>query len=341
MAPLEGDIPFQPESGVRMASVARRRLLIIGGAFIATSWSAWALSRHVRLGVLGPRKNSILLPSVLGRLDELGYREGRNLSIEYRSADGVVTRFPSLARELIKAKCDLIIAVGTDEAAKALVNAKANVPIVFLANDYDPVQAGIIADMRRPGGNVTGVFLPTLEISAKRVEIMQEFIPKLRRLLVLADNFTNDQLQAVSRAAKSAHIEIILQKLEVLPYNLGAAIANGRSAGAQALVALVSPVLFDQRKELEDTIIKYGLPAVAGASAWGERGYLFTYGADYAKAFARAGDMVASILGGAKAGDLPVEQATAFEFVVNLKVARTLGIKVPQAVLARANRVIE
>jgi len=302
---------------------------------------AWAQTRQVRLGVLGPRKNSVLLPSAVRRLAELGYTEGKNLVIEYRSAEGVATRFPSLARELITANCDLIFAVGTVEAAKALVNAKAKVPVVFLANDYDPVQAGIISNMRRPGGNITGVFISTVEISAKRVEIMQEFIPKMKRLLVLGDNFTDHQLEAVRHAAKSGHIEIIFERFEARPYKLDAALANGRAAGAEAVFVLTSPVLFDQRKDLGDAIVKHRFPAVAGAPSWGEQAYLFSYGADYVKAFARAGDMAANILRGAKPGDIPVEQATAFECVVNLKVARSLGIKVPPTVLARANRLIQ
>ena len=125
------------------------------------------------------------MPTLLKRLGELGYVEGRNLIVEYRSADGVLERFPALARELIDAKCDVIFAIGAPQAAQALVAAKSPVPVVIIANDYDPVKAGIVLNLRQPGGNVTGVYLSQIELSAKRLELMRAILPAATRYLVL------------------------------------------------------------------------------------------------------------------------------------------------------------
>ena len=140
-----------------------------------------AQKRTVRVGALGPRKNSVLLPRALKRLAELGYVEGRNLELIYRSADGQLERFPALARELIEAKCDLIFAVGAEAAGRALVDAKSLIPVVLIAVDYDPVRAGLVSNLRRPGGLVTGVAGETLTLSAKCLEVMREFLPKVKR----------------------------------------------------------------------------------------------------------------------------------------------------------------
>ena len=135
----------------------RRQFLIATGALLAAPRGAMAQKRNVRIGALAPRRNSVFLPHALKRLAELGYVEGKNMVLDFRSADGVVERFPLLARELIEAKCDLIFAVGAEPAALALVEAKSRIPVVLIANDYDPVKAGIVSNLRRPGGLVTGV----------------------------------------------------------------------------------------------------------------------------------------------------------------------------------------
>ena len=323
----------------------RRRLLESTVALIGLAASApriaSAQARPVRIGVLAPRQNSIYLPAVLKRLGELGYVEGKNLVIDYRSADGVAERFPSLARDLISAKNDLIITVGPEHSAQALLAAKADVPIVILATEYDPVKAGIVSSLRRPGGNVTGMVLLIPETNAKRLQILREVVPKAKRFLVLADRFTAEQLESVRQAAVQLAVEIVAETFAALPYDLESAFARGRAAGVEAVTAFNSPALFDQRVKIAELALKHRLPSVGGQVLWSEAGFLISYGVNPAKAFARAGDMVASILKGVKAGDIPVEQPTEFELAVNLKTAKALGISIPPSISVRADRVIE
>lgn len=301
----------------------------------------WAQARPVRIGVLGPRQRPIILPPVLRRLGELGYVEGKNLIVEFRSADGVVERFPSLARELIQAKCDLIFALGTEDSARALLEAKAGVPVVIVAITYDPVETGIVSSLRRPGGTVTGVTLSGPAAAAKRLEILREIVPKAKRLFVLDDPYSKAQLEAVREAAKILRVEIVVETFAALPYDFESAFAKGRAAGIEAVSVLDSPVFLDQREKIAELVIKHRLVSVGAHVFFAEAGLLISYSADLAKIFARAGDIAASILKGAKPGDIPVEQPREFEFVVNLKTAKALGISIPLSIMLSANRVIE
>jgi putative ABC transport system substrate-binding protein len=323
----------------------RRRLVGSALALFALAATApriaSAQARTVRIGVLAPRQNSIYLPAVLKRLGELGYVEGKNLIVDFRSADGVAERFPSLARDLIRAKNDLIIALGSEHSARALLAAKADVPVVILATEYDPVKAGFVSSLRRPGGNVTGMVLLQPEIATKRLQVVREIVPKAKRILALADRFSTEQLEAVRQAAERLSVEIVVEIFASLPYDLESAFAKGRAARVGAVVAAASPAILDHRTRIAELALKQRLPSVGGNALYTEAGFLISYGVNPAKAFIRAGDIAASILKGAKPGDIPVEQPTEFEFVVNLKTAKALGISIPQSILLRANRVIE
>ena len=300
-----------------------------------------AQKRTVRIGALGPRKNSVLLPHALKRLAELGYVEDRNLELIYRSADGQLERFPALARELIDAKCDLIFAVGAEAAGRALVDAKSLIPVVLLALDYDPVRACLVSSLRRPGGLVTGVVGETLALSAKRIEVMREILPKVNRFLVLSDNFTKSQLEFSIEAARLLRVELVIESFGAPPYDFEAAFTKGRSAQAGALIVLTSPVFQDQIDKIFDFAIKHRLPASSGSDSYGDRGILFFYGAKVDKHIARAGDIAASILGGKAPGDIPIELPTDIRLTINLKTAKALDITVPKSMLVRADRVIE
>ena len=317
--------------------ITRRKLIIALGACVPRIAVGQAPS--VRIGVLAPRQPSLYVPQVLARLGELGYVEGKNLVVDYRSADGVAERFPQLARDLIRAKCDLIFAVGPLHAARALLEAKVDVPMVVLAVDYDPVAAGIVASLRRPGGNVTGIFSLASSLMPKRLELFREIVPKAKRILVLSDLFTIEQLESVRQAAAQLRVEIVVETFAALPYDIEAAVARGRKAGAEALFVLSSPALYDRRTSIGKLVRQYRLPAAGTGSVMEEGEMLFKY--EPVKPFVRAGDMAVSILKGAKAGDIPMEQPTEFELVVNLKAAKALNISIPQSILLRANRVIE
>jgi ABC-type uncharacterized transport system substrate-binding protein len=302
---------------------------------------ATAQTQRVRIGALGPRRNSVLLPPALRRLAELGFVEGKNLVVDYRSADGAVERFPALARELVSAKCDLIFAIGTVHAAQALMATKTRIPVVILANDYDPVKAGIVTNLRRPGANITGVVISEADVLLKRLEIMHEILPKAQRILVLFDSFTSDQLETIQDAARARKLVIIAEDVGPHSDALAGAFAAGAKAEADAVMILTSPRLFDRREAALSLAIKHRLPAVTSAAQWGESGVLFAFGANFEKAFVRAGDIAGKILRGTSPGDIPVERATEFELVVNVRTARALGIAIPSPILVRADRILQ
>jgi putative ABC transport system substrate-binding protein len=261
--------------------------------------------------------------------------------VEYRSAQGVAGRLPSLARELIQAKCDLIFALGPEQAARAVLEAKSGIPIVILAVDYDPVKAGIISNLARPGGNVTGMFISQPALAAKRLQLMREMVPKAKRFLVLADPFTKEQIEAVRQAAEQLRVEIVVETFAAPPYDLDSAFVKGRAAGVDAVISVTSPIFADRRTSIAELAIKHRLPSAGSNTLYAEAGFLFSYGAKPNKAFVRAGDIAASILKGAKPGDIGVEQTNEFELVVNLKTAKTLGIAIPPSIAVRADRAIE
>lgn len=321
------------------------RRQFLGSALLTVSaiaaGTSLAQARTVRIGVLAPRQRLNTLPAALKRLGELGFVEGKNLILEYRSAEGDAVRFPALARELIQAKCDLIFAVGTEHAARALLDAKTSIPVVILAVDYDPVKEGIVSNLRRPGANVTGVYISQPTLAAKRLELLFEIVPKAKRFLVLADAFSKDQLESVREAAKKLRVEIVAETFAAPPYDLAAAFAKGRAAGIEAVAVLGSPVFADRRSGIVELAMKHRLPLVGSNWRFTEAGFLLSYGPNPDTAYIRAGDIAASILKGAKPGDIPVEQPTVFELSVNRKTAKALGISIPPSILLRADRVIE
>ena len=320
----------------------RRRFVIAAGALLVASRSPLAQPRTARIGVLSPRGQSVILRPVLARLAELGYVEGRNLRLEYRSADGVVDRFPALARELIAARCDVIFAAGTAHAARALRDATTSVPIVIVAIDYDPVKAGIVTNMRRPGRNITGVALSTPEVVAKRVEILREALPQATRFLVFTDEYSVEQFEAMRHTAERLRVPLVTYRFQVRPYTFDAAFEQGDKAGAAALLLPTSPDFFDRRAEIYEMALRRKLPVAVGGSAWWTgTGWFVGYGVIADKTYGRAGDIAASILSGKNPGEIPVEQPSDFEFAVNLKTARAISIPIPQSVMVRASRVVE
>jgi len=264
------------------------------------------------------------------------------LLVEYRSADGIVDRFPALARELIEAKCDLIFAAGSVYPAQALRDITKKVPIVFVAIEYDPVKAGIVATMRRPGGNITGIALSTPELAAKRLEILRETLPQATRFLVFTDPYSKEQFEAIAQVAERLRVQLTAHAFGSRPYAFEPAFDQDEKAGVSAVLLPTSPDFFDRRATIYDIAMKRRLPVVVGGSAWWTgTGWFLGYGPIVEKTYARAADIAASILKGTSPGEIPVEQPSEFEFAINLKTAKALGITVPQAVMVRASRVVE
>ena len=274
-------------------------------------------------------------------LRELGYVEGKNIVIEWRSAEGKVDRLPVLASELVRLKVDIIVTNGPTSTRPAK-EATVTIPIV-MAQDNDPVGNGFVASLARPGGNITGLATLAPELSGKQLELLKEIVPKLSRVAVFG-NLTfpgsAQQLKEVQLAAKALGVK--LQYLDVLdPKDIETAFGAVSKEGANAVLVLSTPVLMFQRKQIADLAVKSRLPTIYGRPEYVEDGGLVYYGPSYTDLFRRAATYVDKILKGAKPADLPVEQPTKFELVINLKAAKQIGVTIPHAVLYRADRVIK
>jgi putative tryptophan/tyrosine transport system substrate-binding protein len=274
-------------------------------------------------------------------LRDLGYVEGKNIVIEFRYAEGNRERIPSLVAELIQLNVDVLISAD-DPTIRAAKEATKTVPIVMLVN-IDPVATGLVESLARPGGNVTGISRLTRELSGKRLELLKEAVPGLSRVSILWDaasegsNISFKEYQAAARALKTQ-----LQSLEVRgpEPDLDGAFKSAKKGRAGALITIGNSLLNRYRKQIADYAIKYRLPSMYDSSLWIEPGGLISYSSIDTESYRRAAVFVDKILKGAKPADLPVEQPTKFEFVINLKTAKQIGLTIPPKVLARADRVI-
>jgi putative ABC transport system substrate-binding protein len=274
-------------------------------------------------------------------LRKLGFAEGRNLALEHRRVDQGVPQAFASANELVAWRADVLLAFGPELSLQAAAAARPPVPIVILANNYDPIANGYVQSLARPGGNVTGIVSRQPELAAKQLELLLEAFPERKRLGALWDALSADQFAAVEREVKRRHLTLRGIKLENSPYNFSAAFRALEQDGVEVLLVLSSPVFGLQHAEIARLAIEHRLPAIFILKFYVEAGGLLSYGVDFIPMMRRAASFVAKILRGAKPADLPVEQATHYEFVVNLKTARAMGITLPTSILLRADEVIE
>ena len=278
-------------------------------------------------------------------LRDLGYVEGRNLAIEYRSADGVLERFPALVAELVAMKVDLIVAANT-QAALAAKRATGIIPIVF-AGPPDPVSSRLVASLARPGGNVTGLSsLPSPAFVGKSLELLTLAVPARERVTALwhrdyPTQTQKDMLGAVDAAARALGVHLQLIEARGGPESFERAFSEIARARGETLTVLASVLFVSERRRLVDLAAKYRLPAVYPVRDFVDDGGLMSYGPLWADLYRRAANYVDKILRGARPADLPVEQPTKFELVINLKTAKALGLTIPPSLLERADQVIE
>jgi putative ABC transport system substrate-binding protein len=274
-------------------------------------------------------------------LRELGYVEGKNIVIEWRSAEGKFERQGELAAELVRLKVDVIVTSGPT-MTRAAKEATVTIPIV-MAFDSDPIGNGFVASLARPGGNITGLSALSLELSGKQLELLKEIIPKLSRVAVLGNSSepaNPKTLKEIELAAGALRVQ--LQPLDVLgPKDIETAFREASKGRAEALLVLASPVINSRRTQVVELAVKSRRPAIYDRSDFGEVGGLITYGASVVDLDRRAATYVDKILKSRKPADLPVEQPTKFEFIINLKAAKQIGLTIPPNVLARADRVIK
>ena len=330
-----------------MSATIKRRAFItlLGGA------AAWPLAARAQqparlptIGVLGAATASIesqRIAAFLDRMHELGWIEGRTITIEYRWAEGRAERMTEIAAEFVRLNVDLIFASAGSLAALAAKQATSVIPIVF-AVVGDPLGVKLVDSLARPGGNITGMSLQEFDLVSKRLELLREIIPDLRRLAIMG-NVGNpgivlelDEVEAVARrlglevvAAQIRQSEDIVPALEAL------------KGHADAIYIASDPMLHVHRVRIIVLTLAARLPAMVGVREYVEAGGLMSYGPNFASLNRRAAEMVDRILRGAKPADIPVEQPTKFDFVINLTTARVLGLKVPEALLLRADEAIE
>ena len=271
----------------------------------------------------------------------LGYVEGKNIVFEYRSADDKMERLPALADELVRLKVDVLLASLTP-AVVAAKNATRTIPIVFYGG-FDPVALGLVDSLARPGGNITGFTSIAVTLAGKRLELLKEVVPKLTRVAILWDPHNPGSAQQWKESQLPAReLGLQLHSIEVSSADkFEAAFKDAFKARCGALAVMASPFFYSNQKQLADLASKNRLPAIYPRGEFVASGSLMSYGSDRKESLRRAASMVDKILKGAKPADLPVEQPTKFELLINLKAAKQIGLKIPPNVLARADRVIK
>jgi putative tryptophan/tyrosine transport system substrate-binding protein len=330
----------------------RRRefITLLGGAAVVWPLAARAQQQSVstvrRIGFLLPgvaRTMTVrgLLEAFRQGLKEYGWVEGQNISVEYRFANGKEDALPGIAAELVQSRPDVLVVEGTAAtwAAKALTQ---TVPIV-MATSSDPVGTGLVASLNRPGGNITGLSIQTAELSGKRLQLLTEIVPALARVAVLSNSLNPSiplVLEQTKAAAQSLGIEIHVVDVQA-PDKFASAFDAVTTARAGALIVLPDPLLYGQHPRIVTFTAASHLPALFPEREVAEAGGLIAYGPSIPASFRRSAGYVDKILRGAKPADLPVEQPTKFELVVNLQTAKAIGVTIPTSILLRADEVIE
>ena len=325
----------------------RRKLVIaLGAGALAAPFRIHAqpVKKSVVVGILGVQDQPSaepLLSAFKQGLQEFGYVEGKNLTLQLRFADGKLERVPGLATELVTLKVDVIVSFGTVTTI-ALQKATSTIPIV-MANTFDPVGTGMVKTLARPGGNITGLSSLAVDLGGKYLEMLLSVAPKLSGVAVLLNpgNQSNPLfLKSIQSAALKTNSKILPLEARTAPE-----IENGFSAMTQgkagAVIVARDGFFLQQARQIADLAMKNRLPSISEQADYAEAGGLMSYGVNQGEQFRRAATFVEKILKGAKPADIPVEQPTKFEFVINVKTAKALGVTIPQSVLLRADRLIQ
>src|SRR5512146_534753 len=320
-----------------LAQPRRRRLLV--GAFAAACQPrlarAQAAALPARVGWLSTADLSREPHYVafVQRLADLGFVEGRNLDLERRDARNRIERLPALAAELKALGCSVLFAGGTEANLAALLKAGGEVPIVFVAVDFDPVAAGYVTNLAHPGGRVTGITALQSVLPAKRLQLLEELLPRVRVVAVLTNEEAAGQLAVVEKTARELGLQLRVLDLKRPPFDYEAAYAEAIRARAEALVVLGSGLWVPARRRIVDLALAARLPTVFHQFDWVAAGGLMSYGFSFPSLWRRGAELVAALLRGARVGDIPMEQPTTYELAINLVTAHRLGVEVPTSML--------
>ena len=324
----------------------RRRdfIALVGGA--AATWPlaarAQQADRIYRVGIMFNETPAmaLALPAFRHELRKFGFIDGQNLTIDQRPVHRDRTRLFAAAAELADQRVDVIVA-GTTVAIDAVIAASPSIPVVMWANNFDPIAHGYVRTLARPGGRITGVFNRQPELAEKQVELLKDAFPEGKRLGVLWDDISADQFEAAERRARALGFEIQSIRFERLPYDISAAFRALVGRAAQLLLVLSTPYIAMYQREIVQATIDRKLPTMFILRTYAEYGGLMSYGIHIEASFRRVADLVAKVLSGVKPADLPVEQPTLYQLVVNLKTAKAIGVELPTSILLRADEVIE
>ena len=317
--------------------------VLLTTATVAPAQQPQKIPRIAYLSARDPASDSPRGQGIRLALRELGYIEDQNLAIEYRYANGKSDRFPELAAELVRLKVDIIVAAGGDALLRPVINATKTIPIIMTGGGADPVRAGFIKSLARPGGNVTGLTNLIEELSGKRLELLKEAVPSIDRVAVLDDSTASangiDLTEILPAAARALGLTILPWKVR-RARELDKVFAGITKQRPNGLIVSTGATLNTNRKPIVDFALKNRLPSIYGRTEYVAEGGLLYYGADLTDSYKRVAYYVDRILKGAKPADLPVEQPKKFEFVINLKTAKAIGVTIPPDVLARATKII-
>jgi putative ABC transport system substrate-binding protein len=294
-----------------------------------------------RIGILHPPPPPSPFFEMLRQgLHDLGYIEGQNIALEFRSAEGKLQRLPTLAADLVHLNVSLIV-TATAPAARAAKDATTTIPIVMVGVNYDLKALGYVASHARPGGNVTGLFFLHLDLMAKRLGLFKEMLPTVSRVAVLSDPLSADQLKQMEVVNRSLGFKLHPVELREPQYDVENAFRAAVRSRAEGLFVLETTNIFRERSQIAQLALKHRLPTSFAFREYVDAGGLASYGVNFSDMARRAAIYVDKILKGAKPSDLPVEQSTKFEFVINVKSAKAIGLTIPPSLLARADQVIE
>jgi putative ABC transport system substrate-binding protein len=322
--------------------VISRRAFIAGAASVGIAplvAEGQQAGKVYRVGFLQRARNENV-DVFIQALREAGYVDGQNAVVETRIYQGALDRLPQLAQDLVTRKSDVIVAAAP-YAIKAALAATRTIPIIGIDLESDPVASGWVRSLSHPGGNVTGLFLDLPELGGKQIQLLKEAVPRLSRVAVLWDSTIGDvQFRATEAAGRAAGL--VVQSLRIQgPGDFQGAFDRAAREASQGVIVLSSPLINEQRSHIATLALKSRLPTISLFTSFPESGTLMAYGPNLQELYRRAPSYVDKILKGARPGDLPIERPTRFEFVINLKTAKALGLTIPPAVLARADQIIQ
>ena len=320
----------------------RRRTIIAGlAASMLSGPQALAQQRQLRVGgaSLLPRSTSFIV-AFERRLAELGYREGDNFKFDFVQIKSI-DEMPAAYRALAERGADIFLAGGNEFSLAAARSALPAAPVVIVAIDYDPLALGQVASLAKPGGVVTGLFLQQLDLTEKRIDLFRSAFPAVTRMIMLWDRISADQWGATNKALSATRVHLVGVEMRETPYDFEAALSRRAFEPGNALIVPASPLFLAQRATIGALALRHRLLSLFPFREYVAAGGLLSYGPDFAPMYSRAADYVHRIAQGATPSDLPIEQPTKFNLVINLQTAAKIGLEIPSSLLARADEVIE